>query len=164
MLKNVFILAAIIFCNSGLFADNPVKAKIDLLVNRIKERNSLLVFYQQEDIPPPNPPTVDYNAVSDAEYRKLLTYMELLQCELNKIPKQTAINSGLRVICLIKDFEIENKIIDGLAIEKILFLDCMRPNTDQKRHVVHHEFFHVLDKAYNGPDATTNDPAWKRIK
>ena len=70
MLKNVFILAVIIFCNSGLFADNPVKAKIDFLVNRIKERNSLLVFYKQEDIPPPNPPTVDYNAVSDAEYRQ----------------------------------------------------------------------------------------------
>ena len=35
--------------------------------------------------------------------------------------------------------------------------------TDEKRHVIHHEFFHVLDKAYNGPDATSNDPVWNSL-
>jgi hypothetical protein len=164
MLKNITIIILVFFYGLPAFAQSGSKAKIDFLVKRIKQRNALTVFYRQSDIPPPHPPARNYDPISPAEYDKLLDYMAILQCELNKIPKQTAINSGLKYICLIKNLSHDGGIrATGFANYNFMFLDCFAPNNDEKRHIIHHEFFHILDKKYNGNNIIEDDPLWSSL-
>jgi hypothetical protein len=139
-----------------VFAASGSKAKIDSLVQRIKDRNTIKIHYLSINVPQPMSPRT-YDIIHDSEYDKLLTYVTILQCELNKVPKQTAINSGLKNIFLVKNLKNDGFRSSGFAYNNNMYLDCFIGNEDFRRYVIHHEFFHVLDRAYPAHD---NDPVW----
>jgi hypothetical protein len=154
----ILFVRFVILCGSQVFADSGPKSKIDFLVTRIKEHSSISVHYLKADMPQP-PSARTYDIIPESDYDKLLTYVTILQCELNKMNKQMVINSGLSDICLVTNLKFNNKTSFGTTFGQTMFLEYLYGNTDDKRRVIYHEFFHVLDRAYNKPD----DPWWQSL-
>jgi hypothetical protein len=110
--------------------------------------------------------TVSYSTVGEADRGRLVTYLKLFSEEFRKYPVGLIQAAGLQGVAVVKDLTVSGQLRPGVAdtSRKILFLDLAFGAYDStyQRHVIHHEFFHMLEPSrdWNG---SWQDPAWAAL-
>jgi len=96
------------------------------------------------------------------EWRNIANYF----VRIFKYPKEFITNTKLRRIVLVK--ELYNQGVPVAAMPEYykenLYMDIYIGNNDPlyQRHVVHHEFYHMIEQELNG-DAYYIDPEWNKF-
>lgn len=153
------ILATVLICSGqGL---SGTRERIDHVISEIEAKYSVSLSY--EDIPKSTWDGVKYTTGSQADQDLLLKYLKLFQREFNKYPKEFIKKTELKYIAFVKNLSLSEQLRTAVPDYKkeILFLDFARGsyNTIYQRHVIHHEFYHMIEEQFNG-DPYWKDPNW----
>ncbi len=114
---------------------------------------------------------IDYEFAQKDDYEDLYNYLKLFDKEFNKYPLSFLKKSKLQGIAFVKDLSIEldNKILQERGAipdykNELLIYDYMNGNHNKayQQHVVHHEFYHMLEEEING-NARWKDPEWNSL-
>ena len=99
------------------------------------------------------------------EPAELAPYLTLLRRELSRYPEKLLRRAGIRRICVAKRLNFDGRPWTGIPVfeEGVLWLDAVRgrhvPNYQAR--LIHHELFHLIDKACRGDIRT--DPDWASL-
>ena len=151
----------LIFSIQIVQAENLIK--INELVQRFDDKYSIKIRF--EEIPKASW-DIKYRIAKPAHYHRLYNYLLLLHEEYNKYPKSFLRNTKLKEIALVYHLNIYNQYraaVPDYYLERIYY-DFSKSwnNKTYQRHVIHHEFFHMIEQEFNG-DAFWFDPDWFRI-
>ena len=116
-----------------------------------------------------NPPAnwkVRFNASVPADKKQLDRYRKILSRELEKYPNSLIQKSKLKGIAIVKNLSVAGQRRAAMPDyeNEILYLDFQRGahNPAYQAHVIHHEFFHLLEQELNG-SAYFKDPEWAKL-
>ena len=95
----------------------------------------------------------------------LLPYLRMLQQELGKYPTELLEASGLKQILLVRDLSVggQPRLAVPDYVNEVLIYDISHGDMTFNRHVVHHEFYHMLEQELYG-SAFYRDPLWLPLK
>jgi hypothetical protein len=163
--NNLFRIGLIFF-----FAFFPVVCKADTekeirsIISSIERKYSIRLFYKS--IPKATWEGVKYTKVSQPDMEQLLGYLKLFDKELNKYPQQFVKATKLKSVAFVKELSLSGQLRAAVPdyYKGILFLDFARGDYSEiyQRHVIHHEFYHMVEKQFNG-DAYWKDPNWIKL-
>jgi len=110
--------------------------------------------------------SVTFENLSEKDAPELRKYAFILASEFNKYPKSFVATVGLKRIALVKNMALDKvEIVASPDYKKdVLYLDIFGGQTTEayRRHVIHHEFYHMLEEQLNG-DAFFKDPEWAAL-
>ena len=116
-----------------------------------------------------NPPAswkVRCDAPVRADKKQLDLYRKILAAELGKYPMPLLQKSKLKGIAIVKNLSVAGQRRAAMPDyeNEILYLDFQRGahNPAYQAHVIHHEFFHLLEQELNG-SAYFKDPEWAKL-
>ena len=129
------------------------------------EKKYAIKFYI--DFMPTNTWDTAYEFAQEQDYDNLFSYLELFDQEFNKYPLSFLRKSKLETIVFVKNLTVDGYIAinkrSGVPdyIHELLIFDFMVGVHDKtyKIHVIHHEFYHMLEEQFNG-DSKWKDPVW----
>ncbi|MGI8922972.1 MAG: putative zinc-binding metallopeptidase [Fimbriimonadales bacterium] len=119
----------------------------------------------------PTAPPFDWGSVTfenliEEDSSELRKYAFILASEFNKYPKTFVAKVGLRRIALVKNMALDKVEIAASPDYKkdVLYLDIFGGKSTEayRRHVIHHEFYHMAEEQLNG-DAFFKDPEWAAL-
>jgi len=101
-----------------------------------------------------------------ADKKQLDLYRKILAAELGKYPMPLLQKSKLKGIAIVKNLSVAGQRRAAMPDyeNEILYLDFQRGahNPAYQAHVIHHEFFHLLEQELNG-SAYFKDPEWAKL-
>ncbi len=110
--------------------------------------------------------SVTFENLTEKDAAELRKYAFILASEFNKYPKSYVAKVGLRRIALVKNLALDKVEIAASPDYKkdVLYLDIFGGKTTEayRRHVIHHEFYHLTEEQLNG-DAFFRDPEWAAL-
>ena len=116
-----------------------------------------------------NPPAswkVRCDAPVREDNKQLDLYRKILAAELGKYPMPLLQKSKLKGIAIVKNLSVAGQRRAAMPDyeNEILYLDFQRGahNPAYQAHVIHHEFFHLLEQELNG-SAYFKDPEWAKL-
>jgi hypothetical protein len=90
-------------------------------------------------------------------------YLSFFDNEFNKYSKDFVKITNLKTVAFVKNLAVDGQERAAAPdyYKEILFLDIYLGNYDEQyqRHVIHHEFYHMIEEQLNG-DAYYKDPVW----
>lgn len=110
-------------------------------------------------------PAVDYTALTQADRSSadFGHYGRLLAEEFGKYPPSLVQLAHLHRIALVRHLSYAGQLRAALPdyLQEILYLDAYRGNGNEvyQRHVIHHEYYHLLEQEVFG-SAYYKDPKW----
>ena len=126
--------------------------------------NGVPVFLH--DLNPPASWKVRCDAPVRADNKQLDLYRKILAAELGKYPMPLLQKSKLKGIAIVKNLSVAGQRRAAMPDyeNEILYLDFQRGahNPAYQAHVIHHEFFHLLEQELNG-SAYFKDPEWAKL-
>lgn len=109
---------------------------------------------------------IEFQPAEAHDLPSLASYLELFAFEFRKYPKAFIERSGLETVALGKGLSIGGQRRAALPdyYKETLYYDFAFVSTrsDYLRHVVHHEFYHMLEQEWNG-SAYFKDPKWAAL-
>jgi len=100
-----------------------------------------------------------------ADPKRIVKYAEVLRDELSIYPRHFMKRSGLRLIVLCSNLHFKGQkrsaLPDRSRAALVYDISSERPESEYARHVIHHEFFHVMDWA--GTSWRWRLPEWKKL-
>lgn len=106
---------------------------------------------------------VKFSNITSADAEELRQYSYLLSTELSRYPTSLLRAAGLKQIAIVRNLTLSGFDVGGIGDfkQEILYLDlnASKHNKTFRRHIIHHEFFHLLDQEQNG-SAYIADEAW----
>ncbi|RYX82890.1 hypothetical protein EON83_17430 [bacterium] len=144
---------------NGAKAD-AVQDEISRITNQLATDYRINIFYDYK-------PTATWQlggTPADAtDTSDLATFVSILNEEFRKYPKAFVHNTHLGAIVLVKDLGVagtQRAAVPDYG-RQILWLDFKRylQRGDYQRHIIHHEFYHMIDFELNN-NAYWKDPAW----
>ena len=130
-----------------------------------KEQINGVPVFHRGLIPPANW-EVRFNASVPADNKQLDRYRKILSRELKKYPNPLIQKSKLKGIAIVKNLSVAGQRRAAMPDyeNEILYLDFQRGahNPAYQAHVIHHEFFHLLEQELNG-SAYFKDPEWAKL-
>lgn len=143
---------------------SAIEKKINFVISTVEKKYSIRLAY--ENMPKATWDEIKYTVASKSDYERLLKYLRLFRREFNKYPKEFIRESRLKWVVFVKDLSISGQLRTAVPDYKkeILFLDFARGthSTIYQRHVIHHEFYHMIEEQFNG-DAYWKDPNWAKF-
>ena len=116
-----------------------------------------------------NPPAswkVRCDAPVRADKKQLDLYRKILAAELGKYPMPLLQKSKLKGIAIVNNLSVAGQRRAAMPDyeNEILYLDFQRGahNPAYQAHVIHHEFFHLLEQELNG-SVYFKDPEWAKL-
>lgn len=117
-----------------------------------------------------NPPQASWSGVQfqalgaqDLDSAKYQAYEQLFSEEVGKYPSALIKLAGLKQVALVKELAYQGQMRAALPdfVKEILYLDVYRGQLRDlyQRHVVHHEFYHLLEEQVQG-NVYYKDPTW----
>ena len=132
------------------------KKEINDLLRHLENRYSLNISFEKM---PDTSWELDYALADEADYPTLYYYARLFSEEFRKYPKAFVSKTRLTSIVLVKDLAFQGQLRSAVPDFKreILILDFKRGlfAPIYQRHVIHHEFYHLIEEEIN------RDPSWK---
>lgn len=163
-LKNKFnfvISILLIVFISTVQCFSSAKREISSIISRIEKKYTISLTY--DDIPEATWDRVKYKIASQADYGQLLKYMKLFQREFSKYLKEFIKKTELKNVSFVKNLSFSGQLRTAVPDYKkeILFLDFARGShsTIYQKHVIHHEFYHMIEEQFNG-EPYWKDPNW----
>lgn len=108
-----------------------------------------------------SPWDVRYQPLKPAQQRQLKQYLGLFEQELQKLPVQLLQISGLKTVAFVRQLQLATQPRAAVPdyIHDVLYYDVSPQREAYLRHVIHHEFYHMLEQQLYGT-AYYQDPAW----
>jgi len=132
-----------------------------------KSLNSVLekkygISLKYKNIPDSTWPDLKYENLADDD-SFLPKYLEIFNSEFNKYSQEFIKITNLKTVAFVKKLTVEGQERAAAPdyYKEILFLDIYLGNYDEQyqRHVIHHEFYHMIEEQLNG-NAYYKDPNW----
>ncbi|MCK4325439.1 hypothetical protein KAW55_01635, partial [bacterium] len=167
-LGNIAVVATLILFSSAIIgkADEKTsltKEKIDYIVSEIEIKYSISLSYKNIKA---TWKEIKYTTAAKSDYDRLLSYLRLFQEEFNKYPKEFIKKTKLKLVVFVKNLSCAGQFRAAVPdyYKEILFYDfAYGPcNTIYHRHVIHHEFYHMIEEQFNG-DPSWKDPKWAKF-
>lgn len=110
------------------------------------------------------PWALQFDAVSLHD-QDLLPYLRMLKQELGKYPTELLELSGLQQILLVRNLSVagQPRLAVPDYVNEVLIYDISHHDMAFNRHVLHHEFYHMLEEELYG-SAYYRDPLWLPLK
>jgi hypothetical protein len=165
ILKAFLILFVLGFLHQFTVEGKGVADQVKEILQPLEEKYGIKI--QFEDVPPLSWPDVEYKLATSADMNELLRYVKIIfQEEFIKYPPSFIQKSHLQTIVLVKslDFGKQRRSAVPDCYKEILVLDFKAANYDQayQRHVIHHEFYHMIEEEFNH-DPYFKDPQWAKL-
>lgn len=109
---------------------------------------------------------IDFDPLSKSDYKELSKYVYLFREEFFKYPKEFIEHTHLKKVAFVK--HLTNQKVEVAAMpdyyQENLYMDIFVGNYDKtyQRHVVHHEFYHMIEEQLNG-NTYFKDPEWAKL-
>lgn len=136
------------------------KANIDALAAKLESRYSIRVSYERI---PQFTWKLDYQTANSSDFPDLLFYLQLFCEEFSKYPPSFVRRTRLSEVVLVKNLAWQGAqrgaIPDFLKEILVLNFEGSSYKNDYLRHIVHHEYYHLIEQELNG-DAYWKDPKW----
>lgn len=105
--------------------------------------------------------------IKEAEFKHAAHYIEIFSQEFEKYPRDFIDASKLKAVVFVADLDISGQARKSVPdyVNEVLYMDIhgLRGSSPRyARHVVHHEFYHMLEEEWNG-SAYFKDPAWAAL-
>ncbi len=149
------------------FTSHSQEVTLDDINNRVlaMEKKYSIKFYI--DFMPQNTWDIAYEFAQEQDNDNLFSYLELFDQEFNKYPLSFLKKSNLKTIVFVKNLTVDGYISvkkrSGIPdhIHELLIFDFTVGVHDKtyKAHVIHHEFYHMLEEQFNG-NGRWKDPVW----
>jgi len=109
---------------------------------------------------------VYYDLLEEKDYPQLLKYLDFIEDEFGKYPNCLWLASGNPRLVLVKDLFYQKQSRGGIpdCYLEFLYFDIHLGsyNESYQRHVLHHEFYHMLEEEKNS-SPYYKDPAWNKL-
>lgn len=140
------------------------KEKIGSIISEIESKYPVKLSYK--NIPKATWKEIKYTTASKSDYNRLFKYLKLFQEEFNKYPKEFIKKTKLKRVVFVKNLSCAGQFRAAVPdyYKEILFYDfAYGPcNTIYHRHVIHHEFYHMIEEQFNG-NPRWKDPKWAKF-
>lgn len=111
---------------------------------------------------------ISSSSIAESDYKKVQTFLLLFDEEFKKYPWKFLKKTNLKGVAFTKNMKLtSNGWVRGAIpdyYKEILLLDFLAGAFDKtyQRHVVHHEFYHMIEEEFHG-DSFYKDPAWNAL-
>ena len=109
---------------------------------------------------------IDYDLATKQDYEKLYNYLLLFDNEFAKYPQGFLKKTKLSAVVFVKSLALKEQLRTAIPDygKEILILDFLRGdhNSTYQKHVIHHEFYHMIEEEFNR-SAYWKDPDWKEF-
>lgn len=137
---------------------------IALLQRQLVKRVGVPLHFRGQS--PPSAWKVRCDSPTAVDAKLLAGYLTIASRELSKYPKTLLKKSNLKGIVIVKNLSVAGQRRAAMPDyqNEILYLDFQRGAhaPAYQAHVIHHEFFHLLEQELNG-SAYFKDPAWAKL-
>lgn len=138
--------------------------EIALLQRQLAESVGVSIYLREQK--PPKNWKVRCEAPTVADKKMLGGYLAMASRELGKYPKTLLKKANLKGIVIVKNLCIAGQRRSAMPdyVNEILYLDFQRGShaPQYQAHVIHHEFFHLLEQELNG-SAYFKGPEWAKL-
>jgi uncharacterized protein YceK len=102
-----------------------------------------------------------YQQITTRHQAELEQYLPLFEQELQKLPAALLKVSGLQVVAFVRQLKVATQPRAAVPDynHEVLYYDISPESDSYLRHVVHHEFYHMLEQQLYG-SAYYQDPQW----
>lgn len=102
-----------------------------------------------------------YQRVKARHQTELQHYLPLFAQELQKLPAELLTLSGLQTVAFVRQLQVATQPRAAVPDynHEVLYYDISPKSDSYLRHVVHHEFYHMLEQQLYG-SAYYQDPEW----
>ena len=140
------------------------KNEIDTIVSQIESKYPIRISYKKS--PKWTWGIVGYTKLSVSDYGQLLKYLKIFQEEFNKYPPEFIRKSNLKWVVIVKNLSYlgHHRAAIPDYRREILYYDVAYGGcgTRYLRHVVHHEFYHMIEEEFNG-NVFYKDTDWSKL-
>lgn len=102
-----------------------------------------------------------YRPIKARHQQQLKQYLPLFAEEIQKLPVQLLQLSGLQTVAFVRQLQLATQPRAAVPdyVHEVLYYDISLQKHAYLRHVVHHEFYHMLEQQLYG-SAYYQDPQW----
>ena len=152
---------------SDVESDRKGSRLSETLVRFERFQNDFKIRVLLDDVPPS--PDISYTLLKGDDSASLCSFGDLFDGEMRKYPPQLLAISRIEGFALVKDLRWNDMPVIGLASSRLrtIYLDMsafqITDNAaakERQKMVIHHEVFHHIDVAINGPECFVRDDAW----
>jgi hypothetical protein len=126
----------------------------------LEEKYSVNIYFEEF---PETTWEIDYTLADSSDYQKLYNYILLFDSEFSKYPESFIEKTNLEAVVFAHSLAIQNQYRTAIPdyYREILLLDFLRGDYNKvyQKHVIHHEFYHMIEEEFNG-SAYWKDPDW----
>ena len=161
IIKTILFICFLFIINISFADEHYIKVKIDKIISQLQKKYSVSFVY--DSIPTASWKEVTYTKVkTKSDYKELLLYLKLFSDEFNKYPTEFINKTKLKHIAFVRFLKYGEQQRNALpdAYKEILFFDIIkgwhkdlyvgRKTKFYMRHVIHHEFYHMIEQEING--------------
>ena len=156
----ILILALLLLTHSSYAQDY---LDIRRLCSSLENNYSIKVYFEKF---PVTSWKIDYDFATKQDYEKLYNYLLLFDNEFAKYPKGFLKKTKLSAVVFVKSLALKKQLRTAIPDygKEILILDFLRGghNSTYQKHVIHHEFYHMIEEEFN-ESAYWKDPHWKEF-
>ncbi len=109
---------------------------------------------------------ISFDVLSEEDYKELENYARLFREEFFKYPKTFVDKTKLKRVTFVKNLINQSVPVAAMPdyYQEILYMNIFEGNYDRvyQRHVVHHEYYHMIEEQLNG-NAYFKDPIWAKM-
>jgi hypothetical protein len=149
--------------NIRLHPPNIVGDKIEELISRLRKKYKIRFYYKRF---PKTTWEINYSLARETDYAELYEYIIKFDEEFHKYPKDFHKKCKLKSVVFTTNLSIGNQRRGAIPDykEEILILDFRPPRGGDmyKSHVIHHEFYHLIEEEFNN-SPYWKDPHWRQL-
>jgi hypothetical protein len=159
------LLAGVLLCVllAAVPAGANTRSEIDGLLRQLEGRHSLRFSYEKM---PDTSWKIGYRLADATDYAALHRYVQLFGEEFQKYTGAFIGKTRLASVVFVKDLSFGGQLRSAVPDygEEILILDFNRGSYAPvyQRHVIHHEFYHLIEEEIN-KNPYWKDPQWARF-
>lgn len=159
MLKTVLLTLAVTLAQT-VFPNAQADDQIDQLVTELEATYQIKVHFKS--LPNLSWP-IGHRLADSSDEPALRSYLQLLSEELHSYSSAYIAKTQLKSLVLVKDLSYRGQFRTGMPdrYQGALILDFKRGNhaPSYQRHVIHHEYYHLIEATING-STYWRDPRW----
>ncbi len=161
-LVSVCLVSSVVFLGScASFPSSVAKSTaLDFLLSPVSEEFPLNFYFT--DVPG-SFWRISYTEPEESDETNLVRYLTLLSEELAKHPDALRDASRMQNVVIVKNLAVSGQKRSGVPdyYRNTLYLDFNAGsyNSTYQRHIIHHEFYHIIEQKVNG-NAYWKDPQW----
>jgi hypothetical protein len=158
-----FLFLTLLTFYGSLFQSHD--AKIRDILDRIASKYSIELTYSQAPLSSWED-GVTWRTLHEGDFKAFGSYLKLFDQEFNKYPAEFVHRTNLKKIVFVKRLTVSSQERAALPdyYKEILYLDIYVGDFDTtyQKHVIHHEFYHMIEQEFNG-DAYDKDTLWSAL-